>query len=171
VATGLQGQSNAPEVELLPLLSVDAALVESWIKIKHVRRWLIDPQGAVSDLRDASRFERQRLIVVDSEPVGFLQWEKVDSKEWAALGVNVSDGAIDIDILIGVEVLCGRGIGSAAIGCLVKELGSSTLVATTSLSNLPCRRAFQKCGFVEKQQFYEPGAGRMVLMVLAPRGT
>jgi len=156
-----------PDVVLVPVLDGHIWRVEAWLKADHVLRWWNDKDAAKSLLREPARRERQRLICADGEPVGFVQWEPVDLPEWKAWGLDVPDGSLHLDVMIGVEATCGRGVGSAALALLVEELKAHPLIATTSLSNFPCRRAFQKCGFVETEHFYKPGAGRMVLLMHA----
>lgn len=153
------------EVNLRPLLDLDVPLVESWISAEHVRKWLIDQGRHLSDLRDRGRRSAQRIILVGDQPVGYLQAELVNPTEWAEIGLDVPEGAIDIDILIGTEEHCGMGIGSAAIKEVVEEHGTHVYVATTSISNFASRRAFEKNGFIEAGHFVESRFGRMVLMV------
>jgi RimJ/RimL family protein N-acetyltransferase len=159
----------ASRVELVPFLDDHVPLVEGWLRSEHVRRWCVDLEGAISDLRDPSRRSRRRIIVLDDPAVGYVRWEPENPPKWAAMGLDVRKGVIDIGIFIGTKENLGRGIGSAAIGKLVGELGSHVYVATTSISNIASRRAFQKAGFVEKQVFQEAEAGRMTLMVRVPK--
>jgi hypothetical protein len=67
-------RSFAPRVELVPFLDDDVPLVEGWLRSEHLRKSWIDTEVAISALHDLSRRGRQRIILVNDEPVGFLQW-------------------------------------------------------------------------------------------------
>jgi aminoglycoside 6'-N-acetyltransferase len=91
------------------------------------------------------------VIELAGQPVGIIQcYLRADYADWdRAVGVPAAAG---IDYLIGEAAHCGRGVGSAAIACLVPRVFGlcpeiDAIVAVPQAANYASRRALEKAGF------------------------
>lgn len=140
--------------------------LRTWLIRPHVIRWWGDPPVVLKELAESQA--ARALIVVDSQPVGFLCWQRPTAEEMEQAGLgDLPTGLIDIDIFIGEPDLLGLGLGPRALALLVEKLHAEhcPLVGLgTSVDNQRALRAYEKVGFRHYREFEEEGQ-RMVYLV------
>lgn len=134
-----------------------------WLAQPHVAKWWGDAAGAMQHAR-ACPPESHTLIVAEGAPVGYLCWQQLPKEELGAADLaDLSNGLVDIDILIGDPDLLGQGVGSRALELLLARLRSEPSVAFaglgTSTSNTNAIRCFEKAGFRLHREFQDPEWG------------
>ncbi len=146
----------------------DEPLVERWLKQEHVRRWWGDQN--ISDVLPHKVNRLHTLIIeVDGRRVGLviIAYPTQDELDSAGLS-DISDKAVDIDIMIGEKEDLGKGVGSQAISIvadnLLKDESVPYLIACPSVNNIASIRIFKKAGFSEDRRFDDPEYGRSILM-------
>jgi RimJ/RimL family protein N-acetyltransferase len=148
----------------------DAALVSTWVFAPHVSRWWGDPAKALAEVLERPAGGGDALIVADGVPVGYIRWQKLARAELDGSGLSevCEQTTMDIDIAIGEPEYLGRGVGSRAIGLLVKELdgesGLRTIMITTSIDNVAALRAYEKAGFERRRRFDDADDGEYWLL-------
>lgn len=144
--------------------------LRDWLGRPHVARWWGDPQLALeSSLRCSP--EACAVIVADGAPVGYLSWQTPPQDELEAAGlVDLPQGLVDIDILIGEPELIDRGVGPRSLCLLLARFRVDPLVSFagvgTSVKNRRAIRAFEKAGFRLFREFLDPGFGSCWYMVV-----
>ncbi len=144
-----------------PLTAADLPLLAAWLREPQVARWWNHQHNAEAVQRDFGASVRGEepgedlLVSLDGHPVGLLQRSVISDypeevAEFAAV-VDVPDGAVELDYLIGDASLRGRGLGSRIIGMAVERTWSdystapAVLVAVVA-ANTPSWRALEKAG-------------------------
>ena len=131
-----------------PLTAADLPLLPEWLREPLVARWWNHDTNAEvvqRDFRPCVRGEEpgeDLVILVDGERIGLLQRSVIrdypeDFNEFAAI-VDVPDGAVELDYLIGDAARRGRGLGArmiAAAAC--SAIRSSSLAARPSCHRPP----------------------------------
>ena len=144
-----------------PLTAGDLPLLARWLREPQVARWWNHEHTAEAVERDFGASARgeepgEDLVVsLDGHPVGLLQRSTIgdypeDVAEYAAV-VDVPDGAVQLDYLIGDASLRGRGLGSRIIAMAVQSTwrdypaAPAVLVAVVA-ANIASWRALEKAG-------------------------
>jgi aminoglycoside 6'-N-acetyltransferase len=144
-----------------PLAAADLPLLGRWLADPAVRRWWNhdpSPEGVARDFGASVRGEEpgeDLVVLLDGRPVGLLQRSRISAydeelEEFAAL-VEVPDGAVELDYLIGEPELRGRGLGSRLIAAAVADTWATmpdvpaVLVAVVA-ANAASWRAVEKAG-------------------------
>ena len=151
-----------------------AEMLLRWLRRPHVARWWGDAQQGMDNAARCGP-EAHAIIVVDGTPVGYLCWQKPAQQELDAAGLlDLPEGLVDIDILIGEPELLGQGIGSQALGLLLAQLRQESAVQFaglgTSVSNARAIRAYGRAGFRLFREFQDPEWGPCRYMVAEVRG-
>ena len=147
--------------------------LRGWLCRPHVARWWGEPQQHLEDSARRSP-DTHAVIVADGTPVGYLCWQRPPQEELEAAGlVDLPEGLVDIDILIGEPELVGQGVGPQALTLLIARLRENPLVSFaglgTSVSNVCAIRAYEKAGFRLLREFQDPEAGPCRYMVVKVR--
>jgi aminoglycoside 6'-N-acetyltransferase len=148
----------------------DADLVSTWMRAPHVSRWWGDPVKTLGEVLERPNGGGDALIVADEVPVGYVRWQTPTRAELDAAGLQEvpEDTTMDIDIAIGELDYIGLGVGSRAIGLLVKDLAADnslrTIILATSVDNLVAVGAYEKAGFERRRRFDDPGGGECWLL-------
>lgn len=149
------------ELTWRPLAADDLDLLAGWLREPLVARWWNHDtsEGAVErDFAASVRGEEpgeDLVVLLDGRPIGLLQRAVIadypeELAEFSAL-VDVPDGAVELDYLIGEAALRGRGIGPRMIAAAVEDTFASrpgvpaVLVAVVA-SNTASWRALEKAG-------------------------
>lgn len=144
-----------------PLTAADLPLLAGWLREPQVARWWNHEHTAEAVERDFGASVRgeepgEDLVVsLDGHPVGLLQRAVISDypeevAEFAAV-VDVPDGAVELDYLIGDASLRGCGLGSRIIAMAVGSTwdeypaASAVLVAVVA-ANTASWRALEKAG-------------------------
>jgi predicted DNA-binding transcriptional regulator YafY len=157
LAAARKKPSDAP-VTVRPLSRDDFPLVQRWLAMPHVQAWWGSEPMAPADVErkygpraDGTDPTRVFVIELADQPIGIIQcYRHEDYADWdRAVGIPASAG---IDYLIGEPAQCGRGFGTAAIGCLVPCVFAlypeiAAIVAVPQAANHASRRALEKAGF------------------------
>lgn len=170
-------------MQLRPLRREDLAAVGEWLAAPHVARWWRDPADAASVRAQfgpvVDGLDPTEVFVIETggAPVGLVQrYRMSDCPDWARQ-VGFGEG-VGIDYLIGRQELCGRGLGSAAIGRLAQAIFAADpavtcICAVPQQANVASCRALEKAGFRLRRRLWRldsghPGdAGPAFLYVLA----
>ncbi len=144
-----------------PLVAADLDLLAGWLAEPAVARWWhhdATPEGVRRDFGPSVRGEEpgEDLVVsLDGRPFGLVQRSVIgdypeDLAEFRLL-VDVPDGAVELDYLIGDAALRGRGLGSRMIAAVLDETwlviptAPVVLVAVVA-GNTASWRALEKAG-------------------------
>ena len=106
--------------------------------------------SATSARASAGRSPGRIVVSLDGRPVGLVQRSLIhdypeDLAEFADL-VDVPEGAVELDYLIGEPALRGRGLGSRMIAALVRD----TWAVPTGHPGDPRRRRRGQCGLLAR---------------------
>jgi len=148
----------------------DADLVSIWVRAPHVSRWWGDPGKTLGEVLARPDGGGDALIVADEVAVGYIRWQKLTRAELDAAGLYEVPEAttIDIDIAVGEPDYIGLGVGSRAIGLLVKDLAANSslraIILSTSVDNLVALSAYEKAGFERRRRFDDPEYGECWLL-------
>ena len=144
-----------------PLIATDLPLLGSWLRDPQVARWWNHESTAEAverDFRASVRGEEpgEDLVVsLDGHPVGLVQRSVIrdypeDLAEFSAI-VEVPDGAVELDYLIGEDARRGRGLRSRIIAMAVDRTWldyptvPAVMVAVVA-ANTASWRALEKAG-------------------------
>ncbi len=149
------------ELTWRPLAADDLPLLGRWLADPAVARWWnhdSSPEGVERDFGASVRGEEageDLVVLLDRRPVGLVQRAVIadypdDLAEFAAL-VDVPDGAVELDYLIGEADLRGRGLGPRIIAALVDDTwrtrpATSTVLVPVVAANVASWRALEKAG-------------------------
>lgn len=143
------------------LTASDLPLLGRWLAEPAVVRWWNhdpSPEGVQRDFGPSVRGEepgQDLVVLLDGRPVGLLQRSRISDydeelEEFAAL-VEVPEGAVELDYLLGEPDLRGRGLGSRLIAAAVADTWATmpdvpaVLIAVVA-SNVASWRAVEKAG-------------------------
>jgi aminoglycoside 6'-N-acetyltransferase len=154
----------APEGDLgfRRLTVADLPSLSDWLREPQVARWWNQESSADAIERDFGASVRGEepgedlIVCLAGQPIGLLQRSVIadypeDLAEFAAL-VDVPAGAVELDYLIGVAELRGRGLGARMIEAAVEDTWLShptapaILVAVVS-ANAASWRTLERAGF------------------------
>jgi aminoglycoside 6'-N-acetyltransferase len=144
-----------------PLTAADFDMLAEWLREPQVARWWnheTTSEAIERDFGPSARGEEagEDLVVsVDGDPIGLVQRSVISDypenlAEFAAI-VDVPDGAIELDYLIGDAAQRGRGLGARLIAAAVENTWNdhpsapSVLVAVVA-ANVASWRALEKAG-------------------------
>ncbi len=144
-----------------PLTAEDLPVLADWLRDPQVARWWnheTTPEALERDFGASTRGEEpgeDLLVSLDGRPIGLLQRSVIrdypeDLTEFAAV-IEVPDGAIELDYLIGDAALRGHGLGSRMIAAAIEDTWRSypdtpaVLVAVVA-ANVASWRALEKAG-------------------------
>jgi aminoglycoside 6'-N-acetyltransferase len=156
---------NAPDVHgslsWRPLREADLPLLAEWLREPQVLRWWnheYSPDAVARDFGASVRGEEageDLVVLLDEQPIGLLQRSPIaayadDLQAFRAL-MDVPDGAVELDYLIGLPDLRGRGLGPRLIQTAVERTWNDhpdapcVLVAVVA-ANRASWRALEKAG-------------------------
>jgi aminoglycoside 6'-N-acetyltransferase len=144
-----------------PLRAADLPLLVQWLREPQVARWWNHETTAEAVARDFGPSVRGEepgedlVVMLNGRPVGLLERSPIGNypdelAEFAAI-VDVPDGAIVLDYLIGESWLRGRGLGTRMIAAAVEDTWRAypsapcVLVAVVA-ANAASWRALEKAG-------------------------
>ena len=143
------------------LTADDLPLLARWLADPIVARWWNHDstvEGVERDFGASVRGEEpgEDLVVsLDGRPVGLVQRSLIhdypeDLAEFTDL-VDVPEGAVELDYLIGEPALRGRGLGSRMIAALVRDTWASrpatpAILVAVVAANAASWRALEKAG-------------------------
>jgi aminoglycoside 6'-N-acetyltransferase len=143
------------------LTAEDLPLLGRWLAEPVVARWWAHdatPEGVERDFGASVRGEEagEDLVVsLGGSPVGLVQRAVISdyAEDLAELSdlVEVPDGAVEIDYLIGDAALRGRGLGPRMIAALVADTWTRTppvpaVIIPVAAANTASWRALEKAG-------------------------
>ena len=136
-------------------------MLGTWLQQPRVARWWnheTTPEAVERDFGPSVRGEEpgEDLVVsLDGRPVGLVQRAMIadhpeDLAEFAAL-VEVPEGAVELDYLVGEPALRGRGLGSRIIAALVEDTWTAhpaapAVLVAVAATNVASWRALEKAG-------------------------
>jgi len=118
-----------------PLEQRDLAMLAGWLAQPHVARWWHHETTPEAVERDFGRSVRgdepgeDLVVLVDDAPVGLLQRSFLRDypeyrDELVGAGVEVPDGAVTLDYLIGDPGRTGHGLGARVIAAATRDTWS-----------------------------------------------
>ncbi len=146
---------------LRQLTVADLPRLGEWLGDPQVARWWNHESSAEAVERDFGPSVRGEepgedlVAALDGRPIGLLQRSATrdypeDLAEFAAI-IEVPEGAIELDYMIGEAALRGRGLGTRMIAAAIEDTWSAhpavpaVLVAVVA-ANVASRRALEKAG-------------------------
>ena len=166
-------------VTFRPLRRDDAGQLRDWLNQPHEYAWWgvyaapdgLGGAGAHAATLDAVLAEYGDaiagrgathcfVILVEDQPVGFIQWYRLaDDPDYAA-AIGEPEGA-GMDLLIGAPAAVGRGLGSQVIDRFVTDViapaGITRVFTGPDVHNRRSVRAFMNAGFVRVRELHVPG--------------
>ena len=145
----------------------DLRLLHEWLQRPHVRQWwdehetyeqVVDHYLPAIQGTDPTTLY---LVLLDEEPIGFIQTYRVaDYPDYARL-VEAPEGAAGVDLFVADPALTGRGVGSEVLRRFVAEIVFAEPTTTCCLADPDVRntasiRAFEKAGFRVVREFFVP---------------
>jgi len=138
--------------------------MHEWLQREHVRRWWRDARTPevveehYGPAIDGAEPTKMFVIEIDGAPVGSIQTYLVsDYPEWEAT-VQVGEGVVGVDLLIGEEELTGQGLGPEILATFAREVATApSVIATVEEGNRRSWRAFEKAGFRHVRDVEEDG--------------
>lgn len=144
-----------------PLVSADLPLLADWLREPQVARWWNHESSAEAIERDFGPSVRgeepgEDLVVsLEGRPVGLVQRSVIrdypeDFLEFDAI-VDVPEGAVELDYLIGDGALRGRGLGARMIGAVIEDTWNAysdapAVPVAVVAANIASWRALEKAG-------------------------
>lgn len=144
-----------------PLAAADLGLLARWLREPQVARWWNHDTSAGAVERDFAASVRGEepgedlVVLLGGHPIGLVQRSVIsdypeDLAEFSAV-VDVPDGAVELDYLIGEAALRGRGIGSRMIKQVVEDTfgtrpGVPAVLVAIVAANTASWRAVEKAG-------------------------
>jgi aminoglycoside 6'-N-acetyltransferase len=144
-----------------PLVADDLPMLARWLAEPQVARWWnhdASPSGVQQDFGPSVRGEEpgeDLVVLLDGRPVGLLQRSVIadypeELDEFATL-VEVPEGAVELDYLIGEPDLRGRGLGARMIAAAVADTwqnrpAASAVLVSVVAANVASWRALEKAG-------------------------
>jgi aminoglycoside 6'-N-acetyltransferase len=151
----------AGELSWRRLVADDLPLLARWLADPVVARWWnhdSTPEGVQRDFGPSVRGEEpgeDLVVLLDGRPVGLVQRSVIDAypedmAEFRSL-VEVPDGAVELDYLVGEATLRGRGLGPRIIAALVRDTWTSrpatpAILIAVVAANTASWRALEKAG-------------------------
>lgn len=142
-----------------PLSEADLPLMHRWLNTPHVNEWYGEGDGSLACITEhygpKIRGEEPTfgfLMLVDSAPVGFIQWYMIDDYSEYAQALQVETGAAGVDLFIGEAEFVHRGLGPVVLRKFVRDLvfadeRTSCCILGPEPKNLAGIRAYEKAGF------------------------
>ena len=154
--------------------------MHEWLQREHVRRWW-DEHETYGDVArhylpaiEGRRPVELYLILLDDQPIGFIQsYLLSDFPEFAAR-IGVGAGVAGVDLFLAETGLTGKGLGTEVLRRFVRDVvfanpDVTACIADPDVRNAASIRAFEKAGFQRVGEFLEPGDGRLHALVRLER--
>ena len=150
------------DLTFTPLRRADLPMLGRWLDQPFVARWWAhetSPAALVRDFAgatDGTEPGRHDVAALDGRPFGLIQGYRVaDYPEYAeelAPVVDVPEGALTVDYLIGEPTLVGRGLGRRMVAAycallLAEYTESGCVVVPVHADNVASWRALAGAGF------------------------
>jgi aminoglycoside 6'-N-acetyltransferase len=158
---GPTGSTDAGDLRWRRLAADDLPLLGRWLADPVVARWWdhdSTPDGVERDFGPSVRGDEpgEDLVVsLDGRPVGLVQRAVIgdhpeDLAEFAAL-VEVPEGAVELDYLVGEPDLRGRGLGPRIVAAVVADTWAAhpaapAVLVAVAAANVASWRALEKAG-------------------------
>jgi aminoglycoside 6'-N-acetyltransferase len=166
-------------LSLRRMTAADRPMIEAWLREPHVARWWSDDvpdQLEEFDDAVAGRDPTHVLVVEDDgAPIGWAQWYRWADSPDEAPDYGATDEDYGIDYGIGAPSQVGRGVGTALITLLVREVRrahpQAPILVAVATPNTASRRVLEKNGFAlvgERLIESEPGDDLTALYRLPP---
>ncbi len=153
-------KADVPTFTWRRLAEGDFPLLRQWLAQPHVARWWNHETSAEAVMRDfgpAAKGEEPSedlLVFVDDRPFGLIQRCRLAdySDDIAQLApiVDVPDGAMSIDYLVGDPEQIGRGFGPLMIRSILQgtwtDPAATCVIVAVSAANRRSWRALEKAG-------------------------
>jgi aminoglycoside 6'-N-acetyltransferase len=140
----------------------DLPMLAAWLAGPHVARWWhheTTPAAVERDFGPSVRGEEpgeDLVVLLDGTPVGLVQRSFLRDypryrDELVAAGVEVPDGAVTLDYLLGDPTRTGHGLGTRVVAEAVRRAwaelpGATTIVVPVPVGNTASRRVLEKAG-------------------------
>ena len=140
----------------------DFPLLTAWLAEPHVARWwnheftIEAVERDFGPSADGEEPSEDHLAILDGAPIGLIQFSRyADYPEYVAELtplLDVPDGAVSIDYLVGDPKLIGHGVGTAMISSFIARIWNvdpvpSCVIVPVCSANVASWRALLSCGF------------------------
>src|SRR5258708_26740711 len=107
----------------------DLPRMHAWLNTPHVNQWYSEGDGSYATIVDhygpMIRGEKPTsgyVMLLDAEPVGFIQWYLIEDHTEYGEALQVEPGAAGVDLFIGEPDLVHRGLGPAGLGRFLRAI-------------------------------------------------
>jgi len=173
--------AHATAIGFRPLERADLPRMYRWITTPHVARWW-DPAPSLAAVEahylpyiDDPRLTQCYAILLDAEPIGFIQTYLIDDYPEYAEAVQVERGAAGVDLFIGEPALVHRGLGPQVLRRFTRTVifanpDTSCCIIGPAASNAGAIRAYAKAGFHYLKTVAVPGETEPEYLMRLTRG-
>ncbi|EKF19010.1 GNAT family N-acetyltransferase [Nitratireductor pacificus] len=177
------GPNDAGRIAFAPVTAEHYPLLLDWLNRPHVREWWGDPETEVNNIRakvEGRDSTRPFIIELDGRPIGYIQyWFIADNSDETTLAdapwlAELPVDAVGIDLTIGEKDLLSRGIGSAAVGLMVRQLleaGHANIIIDPAPENARAVHAYEKAGFRAVPHLVGRTEGALIMQYDTNNGT
>ena len=155
-------RAAGPLIAFRRLARPDLPLLAAWLARPHVARWWHHETTSAAVERDFGPSVRGEepgedlVVLLDGTPVGLVQRSFLRDypqyrDELVAAGVEVPDGTVTLDYLLGDPARTRRGLGTLLVAEAVRRTwaelpGATTIVVPVPVGNTASRRVLEKAG-------------------------
>lgn len=152
-------KADAALIRFEPVEHRHLPLLDRWLHAPHMREWWGEPEEELAMIRDMIEgrdTSRPFLIVLEGEPVGYIQYWYVghhQNESWLEKAPWLRElpaDTVGVDLSIGDPAKLSQGIGSRALKAFAEKLvadGHESIIVDPDPANLRAVRAYTKAGF------------------------
>ncbi|MGQ0653365.1 MAG: GNAT family N-acetyltransferase [Betaproteobacteria bacterium] len=154
----------AGELTFRPLEAADLPMLHEWLARPHVAEWWDAPQSAP---------EHGYIALLDSQPIGFVQWYAVAGAGGGWWEDETDPGARGIDQFIADPAQLNRGLGARMVRAFVEILFRDPAVtmvqADPAPDNLRAIRSYARAWFRPVKEVRTPDGAALVMVAISDR--
>lgn len=160
----------APGVGFREVESTDMALLHRWHNQPHVKEWYdrdldlstLESVAALYDGGGRKSRTRSYMILVEQEPVGYIQTYLIDDYPDYSRYLDVDENAAGVDLFIGEPDFVHRGLGAVILRRFLADVvftqpGPASCIVGPEPRNRIAIRAYEKAGFRYLKTVQIPG--------------
>jgi RimJ/RimL family protein N-acetyltransferase len=176
----MTNHSTAAGIGFRRLEMSDLPLMFRWLNQPEVKRWYDDPSETLADVEayfgpsiTGAEPTQPFLIVLDDQPIGYIQTYRPKDYPDYWSNQNLPDGAAGIDLFIGENDVRHRGLGAPIIRAFIAQILAldptvTEIIIDPDPVNAVAIRAYEKAGFTRLREIGPPGHCESALLMTRP---